>query len=164
MTENSERLVNRLEPLTAKRLKEFTIGEVNLFEKMTKVDFDFFWRNLMPVTPLLDEHGFEQFDSDGNPILVADKEALKNPQPIPGKTGCLAAIVWLVNRENVEGLTVGRLEAEVSYAEMWSLLNKVTQNPDEVEVEPAIQLEGGDPLTEAPTTGADGTAPVSASG
>ena len=162
MTEKTERLIDRLEPLTAARLKAFTIGEVNQFEKMNGVDFDFFWRKLFPVVPKVDEHGFEQFDKDGNPILVADPEAADKPQPIPNKTNCLATIVWLINREHIEGLTVSQLYDEVSYAELWGLLNSVTEDPEAVEVMPTIELPDGTPLAKpAPTTEGTGTAPES---
>lgn len=164
MTETkTERLIDRLKPLTAARLKAFTIGEVNQFEAMTSVDFDFFWRKMFPMTPKLDEHGFEMFDENGNPILVADQKALDNPQPIPNKTNCLATVVWLVNRDHIEGLTVPQLHDEVSYAELWGLLNQVPEDPDTLEVMPTIELPDGTPLTKTPAriTEETGTAPES---
>ena len=105
---------------------------VHQFEKMTKVDYDYFWRRISPHIPATDEYGNEILDDQGEVVMVPDPEAWNNPQPIPNKTKCLATLVWMANRDRVPGLTVTRIESELTYGELWELLNSVTtDNPNE---------------------------------
>ena len=135
-----EKLFDLLERIDDTWLDNIGIGPVSQFEAMTKVDFDYFWRRLLNVIPAVDEYGNEVFNEDGSTKMVKDPEAEFNPAPIPNKTRCLAVIVWLRNRDLVDGLTVPQIEEEISYKQLWELLREAPAEDDDDAAEDELPL------------------------
>ena len=126
------RLADRLRPFTPEFLDNISMGEVHQFEVMTKVDFDYFLRRINPQIQATDEFGHPVWEEDGEtPVMIPDPEAANNPQPIPNKTKCLGTLVWLVNRKHIPGLTVQKVEEQLTYRELWIWTNTPPPPPAE---------------------------------
>ena len=89
---------------------EFTVGDIEDFERIVKVDYEYFMGKLNKTTPKLDEHGNAVQDEEGKVVMIPDAEAMASPQPLPNRFLGLRVLTWLANRKFISGLKLDSLK------------------------------------------------------
>lgn len=113
---------------------KLTVGDIEDFERIVKVDYEHFMARIQKVTPKLDKHGNAVTDEDGSVIMIPDAEAMNNPQPLPNRFLGLRVLLWLANRKFIKGLKLDDLK-DLPLTELRSILMAVTEG-DEDDADP----------------------------